>query len=42
MFAALQEGRQPETHCGDNIKSVAMVFGAIERARSGKKVSITI
>lgn len=38
MFAALQEGRKAETDCTDNIKSIAMVFGALESARTGKKV----
>ncbi|WP_199623616.1 Gfo/Idh/MocA family protein [Paenibacillus alkalitolerans] len=38
MFAALIEGRPAETDCRDNIKSVAMVYGAIESARTGKKV----
>ena len=40
MFAALEEGRPAETDCLDNIKSVAMVFGAIESARTGKKVML--
>ena len=40
MFTALSEGRKAETDCGDNIKSVAMVFGAIKSAREGKKVNI--
>ena len=36
----LQHGGQPETVASDNIKSLAMVFGAIESARLGKPVSI--
>lgn len=40
MFTALKEGRKAETDCSDNIKSMAMVFGAIESARKGIKVSI--
>jgi predicted dehydrogenase len=40
MFAALIEGRPAETDCHDNIKSVAMVYGAIESARTGKKVTL--
>ncbi|BBH18943.1 oxidoreductase [Paenibacillus baekrokdamisoli] len=40
MFAALEEGRPAETDCLDNIKSVAMVFGAVESARTGKKVML--
>jgi predicted dehydrogenase len=38
MFAALNDGRDAETVCTDNIHSVAMVFGAIESAKTGKKV----
>ena len=40
MFKALNEGRSPETSCIDNIKSMEMVFGAIQSARTGKKVLI--
>jgi len=38
----VQNGGTPETTCSDNIKSLAMVFGAIESAESGKPVSILI
>jgi predicted dehydrogenase len=38
MFTALQEGRKAETDCADNIKSMAMVFGAIQSAREKRKV----
>ncbi len=38
MFMALIEGRKAETDCSDNIKSMAMVFGAIESAKTGKKI----
>lgn len=38
MFSALLEGRKAETDCTDNIKSMAMVFGALESARTGKKI----
>ncbi|MCM3111823.1 Gfo/Idh/MocA family protein [Lederbergia lenta] len=38
MFIALEQNRQAETDCTDNIKSMAMVFGAVESARTGKKV----
>jgi len=40
MFAALEQGRPAETDCADNLKSVAMVFGAVESARTGRKVAI--
>ncbi|MEK3888168.1 Gfo/Idh/MocA family protein [Bacillus sp. FSL K6-3431] len=38
MFTALEQNRQAETDCTDNIKSMAMVFGAVESARTGQKV----
>ncbi len=40
MFAALAEKRPAETDCGDNLKSVQMVFGALESSRTGKVVSL--
>jgi len=40
MFAALAEGRPAETDCRDNIKSMAMVLGALESARTGQKVDL--
>ena len=40
MFSALLEGRKAETDCTDNIKSMAMVFGAIESARERQKIHI--
>ncbi len=40
FFACIQNGTQPETQAADNIKSLAMVFGAIESAESGQKVRI--
>jgi predicted dehydrogenase len=36
----LRTGRTPETVCTDNIKSLAMVFGAIQSAETGKVVAI--
>lgn len=36
----VQNGGTPETVCTDNIKSLAMVFGAIESAESGQRVEI--
>ncbi|MCJ8014723.1 Gfo/Idh/MocA family oxidoreductase [Paenibacillus sp. KQZ6P-2] len=38
MFLALAQGRPAETDCRDNIHSMEMVMGAIDSARSGKKV----
>ncbi|MCD9021461.1 Gfo/Idh/MocA family protein [Cohnella silvisoli] len=40
MFAALKEGRRAETDCRDNIHSMAMVLGAIESSRTGRKIKI--
>lgn len=39
---AIQSGRAPETAGDDNIKSLAMVFGAIESARRGARVPVEI
>jgi predicted dehydrogenase len=38
----IRTGREPETICTDNIKSLAMVFGAIESAETGRRVEIDI
>ncbi len=38
----IREGSTPETVCTDNIKSLAMVFGAIEAAETGRRVEIRI
>ena len=37
---AVKSGGTPETVCTDNIKSLAMVFGAVESAESGQRVAI--
>lgn len=39
---SLRAGTTPETVCTDNIKSLAMVFGAIESAETGAPVTITL
>jgi predicted dehydrogenase len=39
---ALATGARPMGECHDNIKSLAMVFAAIESAATGKRVTITI
>ena len=41
MFAALADNRRAETEASDNIHSMAMVFGAIESARTGRKVKLS-
>jgi predicted dehydrogenase len=38
MFASIEETRLAETDCTDNIKSMEMVFGALESAKTGKKI----
>ncbi|MNI57984.1 hypothetical protein D3C73_1130760 [compost metagenome] len=40
MFQSLREQRPAETDCRDNIHSMAMVFGALESARTGRKLEI--
>ncbi|QQR38321.1 Gfo/Idh/MocA family protein [Devosia rhizoryzae] len=39
---AIESGRQPETVSTDNIKSLAMVFAAIESAKTGQRVTIDL
>ncbi|MGI6367794.1 MAG: Gfo/Idh/MocA family protein [Anaerolineae bacterium] len=38
----VQSGQQPETRAADNIRSLAMVFGAIESAETGRSVRIDL
>lgn len=38
---AIETGTEPETSGSDNIKSLAMVFGAIESAETGRRVAIS-
>jgi hypothetical protein len=40
MLAFLRTGKLPQTECHDNIKSLAMVFAAIESNKKGKKIEI--
>ncbi|HUT26003.1 MAG TPA: Gfo/Idh/MocA family oxidoreductase [Sumerlaeia bacterium] len=37
---AVKAGVEPETVCADNIKSLSMVFGAVQSAEKGQKVAI--
>jgi predicted dehydrogenase len=39
---AIEEGRPPETASNDNIKSLAMVFAAIESAKTKQRVTISV
>lgn len=40
MFQSLAEERPAETNCRDNRYSMAMVFGALESAKTGQKIDI--
>ncbi len=41
FFAAIKEDRQPECNARDNLKSLAMVFAAIESSKSGKEFALS-
>jgi len=40
MLAHVRTGRVPQTECHDNIKSLAMVFAAIESSHRGRRVPV--
>jgi predicted dehydrogenase len=42
MLAFLRTGTKPQTECHDNIKSLAMVFAAMESNRKGKRVPVRV
>ena len=42
MLAFLRTGKKPQTQCQDNIKSLAMVFAAIESSRTHRRVEVKI
>ena len=42
FVSAVRSGSEPETVGRDNIRSLAMVFGAIESAEAGRRVDIVI
>ncbi|MGB3583676.1 MAG: Gfo/Idh/MocA family oxidoreductase [Roseiarcus sp.] len=42
FVAAVRSGAQPETAGRDNIRSLAMVFGAIESSEAGRRVGIVV
>jgi predicted dehydrogenase len=42
MLSYLRTGEMPQTECHDNIKSLAMVFAAMESSRKGKRVPVKI
>ena len=39
---ALRTGEHPMTECHDNIKSLAMVLGALESSRSSRRVTVEL
>ena len=41
FLTAINGGALPQGECHDNIKSLAMVFAAVESSRKGKKIKIT-
>ncbi|MBI3986415.1 MAG: Gfo/Idh/MocA family oxidoreductase [Lentisphaerae bacterium] len=40
MLEFLKTGQKPQTECHDNIRSLAMVFAAIESSRKGRRVPV--
>ncbi len=42
FLSCVRSGKKPQTVCTDNIKSLAMVFGAIESAEKGRKIRIKV
>ena len=42
FVASVRSGQPPETICSDNIKSLAMVFAAIESAETGRRVEVKV
>jgi predicted dehydrogenase len=42
MLAYLRSGEKPQTECHDNIKSLAMVFAAIDSARQHQRIEINL
>lgn len=42
FLTCIRAGTEPQTVCTDNIKSLAMVLGAVESAETGRKVDIAL
>ena len=40
FLACVRNGTRPQTHCEDNIKTMAMVFAAVESADTGRRVEV--
>ena len=38
---AIQEDREPECNAADNLKSMSMVFAAVQSAREGREILIS-
>ncbi|MDE1994457.1 MAG: gfo/Idh/MocA family oxidoreductase, partial [Rhizobiaceae bacterium] len=41
FIEAVKTGKRPETDSSDNIRSLAMVLGAIESAKTNRRVEIS-
>ncbi len=41
FLSAIREGRKPETHLGDNVRTLAMVEAAIRSVETGQPVAVT-
>jgi predicted dehydrogenase len=41
MLSFLRTGKTPQTECHDNIKSLSMVFAAMQSSRTGRRVKIS-
>lgn len=41
FLSALEEEREPECNASDNLKSMAMVFGAVKSAKEGRRVQLS-
>ena len=42
FLTSVRAGREPQTVCTDNVKSLAMALGAVESAETGQRVDIVI
>ena len=40
FLSALETGATPTGECHDNLKTMAMVFGAIESAQTGRRIDL--
>jgi len=42
FLTSVRTGAEPQTICTDNVKSLAMMLGAVESAETGRRVAITL